>query len=190
MSTNKTETRVRLDLFDPRKGLDRGAGPLREALWYLCKWLFFLSAFPWPSSWRVWWLRRFGARVGKGVVLKPRINIHLPWKLAVGDHAWIGEEVFILNFEEVRIGAHACLSQRAFLCTGNHDYRDSSFSYRNAPITVEEGAWVGAQVFVGPGTTIGRETVVTAGSVVTSSLPATMVCGGNPCGVLRPRWNS
>lgn len=188
MTNAAPQTRARLDLFDPRKGLDRGAGSLREALWYACKLLFFLSAFPWPSPWRAWLLRRFGASVGRGTVIKPRTNIHLPWKLSVGDYAWIGEEVFVLNFEQVRIGAHACVSQRAFLCTGNHDYSDPAFSYRNAPITIEDGAWVGAQAFVGPGTTVGRDAVILAGSVVTASLPACMVCGGNPCAVLRPRW--
>lgn len=60
--------------------------------------------------------------------------------------------------------------------------------YRNQPITVEAGAWVGAQVFVVPGVTIGTEAVITAGSVVTKSQPARMVCGGNPSIPIKPRW--
>jgi putative colanic acid biosynthesis acetyltransferase WcaF len=126
--------------------------------------------------------------VGRGVVIKPRVNIHLPWKLVVGDFAWIGEEVFILNFEQVTIGTHCCISQRAFLCTGNHDFRQPDMPYRNRPITIEDGAWVGAQAFVAPGVTIGSDTVVTAGSVVTKSQPPQMVCGGNPCFPTKPRW--
>jgi putative colanic acid biosynthesis acetyltransferase WcaF len=108
--------------------------------------------------------------------------------LALGDHCWLGEEAFILNFEFVTIGAHACVSQRAFLCGGNHDYRDPAFAYRNAPISVGEGAWVGAQCFVGPGVKIGAHAVVTAGSVVTRDLPPEMICGGNPCVSLKARW--
>jgi putative colanic acid biosynthesis acetyltransferase WcaF len=181
-------TRVRNDLFDARRGLDRGRSRAAEALWYACKLVFFLSAVPWPSGWRGWLLRRFGARVGRGVIIKPRVNIHLPWKLSVGDHAWIGEEVFILNFEPVTIGAHACVSQRAFLCTGNHDFRDVTMPYRNGPISIGDGAWVGAQVFVAPGVTIGDEAVVTAGSVVTRPLPPRMVCAGSPCAPVSPRW--
>jgi acetyltransferase-like isoleucine patch superfamily enzyme len=52
--------------------------------------------------------------------------------------------VFILNFEPVTIGAHACLSQRAFLCGGNHDYRDPTFRYRNAvrSRSKKEHGWV------------------------------------------------
>jgi putative colanic acid biosynthesis acetyltransferase WcaF len=181
-------TRVRQDCFDPRRNLERGRPRAVEGAWYLCKLLFFLSAFPWPSGLRVTLLRAFGARVGVGVVIKPRVNIHFPWKLSVGDHAWLGEEACILNFEPVTIGAHACVSQRAFLCAGNHDFRDVTMPYRNAPITVGDGAWVGAAVFVAPGVTIGDEAVVTAGSVVTRDLPAATICAGNPCVPLRPRW--
>ncbi|SDS46538.1 WcaF family extracellular polysaccharide biosynthesis acetyltransferase [Opitutus sp. GAS368] len=181
--------RVRNDQFDPTKGLDRGRPRWVEAIWYLAKCVFFLSAFPWPSGWRVALLRRFGARIGQGVYIKPRVNIHFPWKLMVGDYSWIGEEAFILNFEPVAIGAHACISQRAFLCTGNHDFRDPAMTYRNAPITVGDGAWIGAQCFVGPGVTVGDEAVATAGSIVTGDLPAGMICAGHPCAPVKPRWS-
>ncbi len=182
------EAKTDLSRFNPQKNLTRGAGKLTEGLWYLCKVTFFLSAFPWPQSLKRSLLRSFGAEVGKGVVLKPRINIHLPWKLKIGDHSWIGEEVFILNFEPVEIGANVCVSQRAFLCTGNHNFRSKDFEYRNAPITIEPGAWIGAQVFVGPGVTIGMETVVTAGSVVTRSLAENQIYQGNPCEFIGLRW--
>lgn len=185
---SQKETRVRLDLFDPTKGLNRGRGRPVEIAWYLIKCLFFLSPLPWPRRLKCFLLRRFGAKVGNGVVIKPRVNIHLPWKLVIGDHSWIGEEAMILNFEPVVIGNHACLSQRAFLCTGNHDYRDSCFGYRNAPIFIGAGAWLGAQTFVCPGTTVGVDSVATAGSVVTHNLPAGMICSGNPCAPKKPRW--
>ncbi|HEY1787130.1 MAG TPA: WcaF family extracellular polysaccharide biosynthesis acetyltransferase [Verrucomicrobiae bacterium] len=181
-------TRVRNDLFDPSHGLDRGRPVIVEALWYLTKCLLFLTPLPVPCRLKCQVLRWFGARVGRGVVIKPRVNVHFPWKLTIGDFAWIGEEVFILNFEPVNIGAHCCISQRAFLCTGNHDYRRPDMPYRNRPITVEDGAWVGAQSFVAPGVRIGTETVITAGSVVTKSQPPRMVCGGNPCAPLKARW--
>lgn len=181
-------TKVRNDKFNPRQGLNRGRSASVEALWYLVKCLVFLSPWPFPSRFKCSVLRLFGARIGKGVVIKPRVNIHFPWKLDIGDFAWIGEDVFILNFEPVAIGVHCCISQRAFLCTGNHDYRQPEMPYRNAPITVEAGAWVGAQVFVAPGVTIGTEAVISAGSVVTRNQPERMVCGGNPCGPIKPRW--
>ncbi len=180
--------KTRLDQFDPTRGLDRGTSKSVEMIWYLLKCVFLLSALPWPSGLKIALLRAFGAKIGCGVVIKPRVNVHFPWKLEVGDHAWIGEEVFILNFEPVHIGANACISQRAFLCTGNHDFRDPAFSYRNAPIMIGDGVWVGASVFVGPGVEIGAETVVAAGSVVTRNLPENAVCSGNPAVERGVRW--
>jgi putative colanic acid biosynthesis acetyltransferase WcaF len=181
--------RVRNDLFDSRAGLNRGRPIWIEALWYLCKCALFLTPLPVPSAFKRVILRGFGARIGKGVIIKPRVNIHFPWKLVIGDHTWVGEEVFLLNFEPITVGAHCCISQRAFLCTGNHDYRQPSMPFRNQPITIQNGAWVGAQAFVSPGVTIGVETVIAAGSVVTHSQPPRSVCSGNPCAVVRSRWN-
>jgi putative colanic acid biosynthesis acetyltransferase WcaF len=181
--------RVRLDTFDPKLGLDRGRSRIVEAIWYLARRVFFTTSFPWPSRLKAGLLRAFGARVGRGVVIKPRVAVHFPWKLEIGDHAWLGEEAWILNFEPVSIGSNACISQRVFLCAGNHDFRAADFRYRNAPIRIGAGAWVGAQSFVAPGVEIGNESVVCAGSVVTTSLPEAMVCNGNPCTPKKPRWS-
>jgi len=183
-------SRVRNDLFDPKLGLDRGRSFWIETAWYAVKCICFLPPWPVPSAIKRVILRCFGARVGRGVIIKPRVNIHLPWKLAVGDFSWIGEEAFILNFDRVTIGAHCCISQRAFLCAGNHDYRMPDMRYRNEPIFVENGAWVGAQCFIAPGVVIGSEAVITAGSVVITNQPAQMVCSGNPCLPRKRRWQS
>jgi putative colanic acid biosynthesis acetyltransferase WcaF len=182
--------KTRLDQFDAEKGLDRGRSKGFLAGWYLLKCVFLLSAWPWPMGLKRCLLRAFGARIGEGVVIKPRVNVHFPWKLEVGDHAWIGEEVFILNFEPVKIGAQACISQRAFLCTGNHDYRDPQFTYRNAPIMIGSGAWIGAGVFVGPGVEVGEEAVAAAGSVITKNVPANTIVAGNPACGRGARWRS
>lgn len=181
-------TRVRNDLFDGKQGLDRGRTFLAEALWYCLKCALFLNPMPVPSALKRLVLRLFGAQVGRGVIIKPRVNIHFPWKLSIGDFTWIGEEVLILNFEPVKIGAHCCISQRAFLCTGNHDYRQPHMPFRNRPITVEDGAWIGAQVFISPGVKIGTEAVVTAGSIVQRDQPAGMVCTVMAASSMKPRW--
>jgi len=181
-------TRVRNDLFDANKGLDRGRHKSVEATWHLLKCLLFLSPLPWPSWLKCALLRLFGATIGKRVCIKPRVNIHFPWKLRIGDHSWIGEEVFLLNLEPITIGAHCCISQRAFLCSGNHDYRQPEMPYRNQLIIIEDGTWIGAQAFIAPGVTTGTDAVIMAGSVVHRNQPAGMVCGGNPCAPLKPRW--
>lgn len=181
-------SKVRLNEFDGSAGLERGATKLKEITWYVFKILFFLSAFPFPNALKATLLRIFGAKVGKNVKIKPRVNIHFPWKLEVGNNVWIGEEVFILNFEKLRIGNNVCLSQRAFLCGGNHDYRIASMPFRNGPINLEDGCWVGATCFIGPNVTIGVDTVLTAGSVVTSSVRENLVCKRNPPEFEKARW--
>lgn len=180
--------KTRLDQFDASVRLERGRPKVIEITWYLLKCFFFLTPLPWPSAIKAHILRAFGAKVGHGVVIKPRVNIHFPWKLELGDHVWIGEEVFILNFEPVTIASHCCLSQRAFLCAGNHDFRDVSFRYRNAPIALGRGAWIGAQAFVAPGTKVGEETVVAAGAIVSGGLDPNAIYSGNPAKVVGQRW--
>lgn len=174
--------------FDAAVGLNRGASKVKELIWYLIKMLFFLNAFPFPSSFKSTLLRLFGAKVGKGLVIKPRVNIHFPWKLIIGDDVWIGEEAFLLNFEPLIIGNNVCISQRAFLCGGNHDFRDPTMSYRNGPITLLDGSWIGALVFIGPDVIVGVDAILAAGSVITKSVPNNSIFKGNPAVQVGNRW--
>lgn len=182
-------TKVRQDLFDNTVGYVRGRPFWVMGLWQVAKSFFFITGFPWPSGLKCYLLRVFGAKIGRGVIIKPRVSIHLPWKLTLHDWSLLGEEAYILNMEPVEIGAHACVSQRAFLCTGNHDYKKPTVPYRNRPIFIGSGAWVGASVFVAPGVNVGSECVISACSVVMGDLPAAMVCGGNPCVPIKARWD-
>ena len=177
---------VDLSRFD-NAAFDRGAGRGKEFAWLVFRSFFFLQSFLPCYATRRRILRGFGADVGDGVIVKPGVKITFPWKLILGDHCWLGEDAWILDLAEVRLGDHVCISQRAFLCTGNHDWSAASFPLVTRPITIESGAWIGASVFVGPGVTIGRNAVVTAGSVVTDDLPADSVCSGNPCVPVKPR---
>ncbi|QJD96957.1 colanic acid biosynthesis acetyltransferase WcaF [Mucilaginibacter robiniae] len=186
-NTLSRSSRVRLDEFNPA-GFNRGASKFKEVTWYFCKMLFFLTAMPFPNGFKISILKWFGAKVGAGVIIKPRVNIHFPWKLEIGNHVWIGEEAFILNFEKVTIGDHACLSQRAFLCGGNHDFRDPAMPYRNGPITLCQGVWIGAGCFIAPNITIDIDSVITAGSVVTQNVQANSIYRGNPAVFIKPRW--
>jgi putative colanic acid biosynthesis acetyltransferase WcaF len=180
--------RTDLGSFNPLFRFDRGRPLYVFVAWYVVKRLFFLSSVPWPSALKFILLRFFGARVGSGSVIKPRVNIWFPWKLEIGSHVWIGEEVVLLNFESIKIGSNSCISQQAFLCAGGHDFRDAAFSYRNAPIVLGEGVWLQARTFVCPGVSIGSESVVVACSMVKDNLPSNSICQGNPAFPLRARW--
>lgn len=186
----RIKTKVKLNEFDASIGLDRGVGRFKEITWYLCKMFFFLTAFPFPSTIKVFLLRMFGAKVGSNVTIKPRVNIHFPWKLELGSNVWIGEEVFILNFEKIRIGDHVCISQRAFLCGGNHDYRIPSMPFRNGPITLDDGCWIGACCFIGPNVTVGIDSVLTVGSIVTSDVKNNLICRRTGRDFEKERWKN
>ena len=168
-------------------GFNRGASRFKEALWVLVRCLFFAPSLPWPSALRVFWLRRFGAKVGRGVVLRARVNIHFPWRLEVGDHVWIGEECWLLNLAPVVIESHVCLSQRSFLCTGSHDYAAPAFDLIAKPIRVETGAWIAANAWVGPGVTVGSHAILTAGSVAAKNLQPFTIYRGNPALAVKDR---
>lgn len=113
---------IRNDLFE-KDPLVAGAPKWRVAVWYLVSWLFFRGyACPFSTP-KTWLLRLFGAQIGKGLVIKPCVEIKFPWKLQLGDHVWIGEKVWIDNLGQVAIGSHVTLSQGAMLLTGNHDYK-------------------------------------------------------------------
>lgn len=167
--------------------LDRGAGQLKEVLWLIVRSIVFLH-MPFPLyALRRWLLRRFGAQVGKGVIIKAGVKITFPWKLAIGDNTWLGEECWILNLDHVTIGADVCISQRAMVCTGSHNWRSPGFDLIVKPVAIESGAWIAAGAFVGPGVTVATHAVLTANSVATRDLKPYAIYQGNPAEKVRDR---
>ncbi len=146
--------------------LDPGRSLLVRALWLGTSLAFFETGFPWPSALKGAILRLFGARIGDGVVIKPRVTIKSPWRLAVGDHSWIGERVWLDSLAEITVGANVCLSQGAMIETGNHDWTDPRFGLRLGPVEIQDGAWVAVRALVLPGARLAAHSVLTAGSVL------------------------
>jgi putative colanic acid biosynthesis acetyltransferase WcaF len=146
------------------------AGPRwKVVLWYLFNYFVFNSSIPWPYGMKIRLLRVFGARVGNNVIIKNRVRIKNPWRLAIGDNSWIGEDVWIDNLENVALGNNVCISQGAVLLTGNHDYTSSDFPYRLEKIQIADGVWIGAQSVVCPGTICGSHSILTVNSVASKT---------------------
>ncbi|MBK7937518.1 MAG: colanic acid biosynthesis acetyltransferase WcaF [Lewinellaceae bacterium] len=162
-------------------------GVFRRSLWYLTNALFFLNPLHPFSGVKVWLLRLFGARIGKGVVIKPGTNIKFPWQLSIGDHCWIGENVWIDNLTKVTIGSHVCLSQGAMILTGNHDFTSRHFDLMIGAITLQNGVWIGARAVVCPGVTCYSHAVLTVQSVATGDLESYGIYQGNPAVKIRDR---
>lgn len=177
---------IDLRKYDQSK-FDRG----RPSWYILVWWLVQAIAFPITPHQihgpRIALLRLFGAKIGKGVVIRPTARFTYPWKVEIGDYSWIGDDVVFYSLDRICIGRHCVISQKSYLCTGSHDIQTPVFSLITAPIAIGNGAWVATDCFVGPGVTIGANTVVGARSSVFKSLPAGQVCWGSPCRPHHPR---
>jgi len=138
-------------------------------------------------GWRVFLLKIFGADIGKGAHVYPSAKIWAPWNLEMGEHSCIAENVDCYCVNKVVIGAYATISQYSHLCTASHDYSESSMPLVAAPIKIGAKAWITADVFIGPGVTIGEGSVVTARSSVFADIPSWVVARGNPATPIRAR---
>lgn len=145
----------------------------RRQIWNLtCAILFKPSPRP-CHAWRAFLLKMFGAKIGRHAHVYPNARIWAPWNLEIGNHVGIADGVTIYSMDTIRIGDYCVISQGAHLCGGSHDYNSANFQLVAAPIILESRVWVCADVFIAPGVTIPRGSVIGARSVVTRSLPDT-----------------
>jgi putative colanic acid biosynthesis acetyltransferase WcaF len=184
----ETEQSAQVDLSRySARNFSRGAGVIREALWIVTSLVLFRFCPFKFSALKCVVLKMFGAKVGQGVVIKPNVRITFPWKLSLGDHVWLGEECWLLNLAPVSIDSHVCVSQRAFLCTGSHDYKSPTFDLIIKGIHIEGGAWIGAGAWIGPGVRVGSHAVLAACSVAGKDLESFGIYQGNPAVLIRRR---
>lgn len=157
-----------------------GRGVLMRLAWYFTNVLGMQNPLLPSSRVRVWLLRAFGAHIGQGVVLKPGLNVKYPWNIRIGDHTWIGEGAWLDSLAPIEIGSNVCISQGAYLCTGNHDWSDPHFGLIVKPIVVEDGAWVGAKALLAPGAHLASHAVLTAASLLSGPSEPFGIYTGNP----------
>ena len=162
---------------------------IRRTAWLIVQ----ATMFRWsPRSfhaWRAWLLQLFGADIEEisKVVVFPSARITFPWKLTLEPRSMVGREVIIYNLAPVVLRYGANLSQRVHLCAGSHDITLWSMPLEARSIEIGRNAWVAAEVFVGPGVSIGELAVIGARSVVVKNQPARMICAGHPCRPIKPR---
>lgn len=160
---------------------------LLRGVWQIV-WLFFFR--PTPSilhPWRRFLLRCFGAKLAKDVHVYPSVRVWAPWNLEMGQGSGLGHYVDCYCVDRIVVGRGAAVSQYAFLCTATKDYRQLSMPLMAAPIHIGPDVWIAADVFVGPGVSIGDSAVVEARSTVLHDLPAWTVSAGHPARMIRTR---
>lgn len=165
----------------------RGRGPIVVQFWWIIQATLFRCSPQFAYGFRATLLRLFGAKVGSDVVIRPSVTITYPWKVSIGDHAWIGDDVVLYSLGEIEIGGNAVVSQRSYLCAADHDYCQVDFPIQSRKVTIGQQAWLAADVFVAPGVTVGEAAVIGARSSVFKDMPAGMVCMGHPCVPVKKR---
>lgn len=139
-------------------------------------------------------LRWSGAEIGRNVRVVSSARFHLTGRLVIGDDTWIGHEVLVIGGgADVVIGSNVDIAPRVTLVTGTHELftlkdRAAGRGY-SLPITIEDGAWIGATSSVLGGITIGRMSVVAAGALVNKNVLPGCVCGGVPVRRINTREN-
>ena len=171
---------INLQKYD-QSWFDRGRPGWYILLWWLVQAIVF-PLTPQPLSFiRCTVLRWFGAKIGKGVLIRPTARFTYPWKVEIGDYSWIGDDVVFYSLDRIQVGSHCVISQKTYLCTGSHDMSDPAFGLMTAGIAIGNGAWIATDCFVAPGVQIGANALIGARSSVFSSMPEQQVCWGSPC---------
>jgi len=160
---------------------------LARSIWHIV-WLVLFRPTPRPfHSWRRFLLCLFGARIDRSAHVYPTVRVWAPWNLEMHEGSGIGEYVDVYSVDKIVLKRNAAVSQYSFLCTATHDYRKLDLPLLTAPIVLSEDSWITADVFVGPGVTIGAGSVVLARSTVTRDTDDWKVYGGNPAVFIRDR---
>ena len=148
-------------------------------LWAVCELLFVHNPWQTSSRVRVGILRLFGAKIGTGVVFRPRTRVKFPWKLHIGDRSWIGEGVWLHNQDQVYIGEDVVISQESFLTTGSHAFR-TDMALITRPIHLDSGVWITSRCVVLGGAHVGCSSVATPTTVVKGVVPPNTIISGAP----------
>jgi len=128
--------------------------------------------------------------IGEHVWIEPPFRCDYGSQITMGSGVYANYDLAILDCAPVTIGDLVLFGPRVTIATASHPVDHGQrvvelYEYAQ-PIIIEDGAWLGAHVVVGPGVTIGARSVVGAGSIVTRDVPPDVVAAGNPCRVLRP----
>ena len=180
---------VELDLKNYKNRHSLKSKVLR-ALWNAA-WLLLFRPTPEHSRifniWRIFMLRCFGAKIGKGCVVKSTCEIWQPWKLEIGNYVALSERVICYSVDYIRIGAQTTVSREVFLCCAGHDISSPVMELTHSPITIGSNSWIAGRSIILPGVSVGDGSVVAAGAVVAKDVEAWTVVGGNPAKFIKKR---
>ncbi len=168
--------------------------PLRKSRWTTLSWSLVELALvsnrlQISSRLRAWALRLYGAQIGSGVVMRPRLRVKSPWNLVIGDRCWIGDGVWFHNRDRITVGSDVSISQESYLTTGAHAFR-TDMALVTKPIVIEDGVWITSRCVVLGGAHIGRSAVISPLTVVRGAVPANSVLSSPAAVVVGQRFET
>lgn len=165
----------------------RGKSKTIVQLWWIVEKTFFAMSPQFFYGWRRFLLRLFGAKIGKKVLIRSSAKFTYPWKVKIGDYTWIGEETTLYSLDNITIGSNVAIAHGVYFNTGLHDYSEENFTISSKKIIVEDECWITNDVYIAPGVSIAKGTVVGARSSVFKDLPEGWICYGNPAKPIKKR---
>ena len=133
-------------------------------------------------------IRSIFGKAGKNCIVLPPFNCDYGFNIEVGDNFFANYNFTVLDVAKVTIGDNVFIAPNVSIYTAghpvHHEARNSMYEY-GIPITIGSDCWIGGNVTICPGVTIGERTVIGAGSVVTHDIPSDVIAAGNPCRVIR-----
>ncbi|WP_442844802.1 WcaF family extracellular polysaccharide biosynthesis acetyltransferase [Leeuwenhoekiella sp. H156] len=166
----------------------RGRSKITTQLW----WIVQSTLFSWSPQvfygWRRFLLRLFGAKIGKGVLIRPTAKITYPWNIEIGDYSWIGEDNVLYSLGKIYIGRHVALAHKVYLNTGGHEYNKTTFDIFAKPVYISDECWLTNDVYIAPGVSLAKGTIIAArSSVLKSILEEGKICAGTPARIIKDR---
>ena len=152
-------------------------------IWRCVDTLLFKTSLNSLSKWRVFLLRCFGAKIGKGCYISPKCTIFIPWNIRIGNFVAIDDYAYIKPRTKIYIGDYVSIANFVHIIPGGHNLRVRNLASDLAPIHIGNGAFIGADSYIGKGVNIGQMAVIGARSTVLKDVPENVIAFGSPCQV-------
>ncbi len=160
---------------------------VKRVLWEVVQATLIRLSLRRAHGWRRFWLRVFGAKMHDTAMTKSSTNIKHPWLLEMGYFTVLAEDVVVYNLGPLWIGDHTVVSQNVHICNGTHDYTQPNLPLLRPTARIGHGVWICADAFIGPGVTVGDNSIVGARACVMRDVPPGVIVSGNPAKVVKER---